>query len=264
MSATVRLMVPGDLSFANAVREQAGWNQTPQDWQAVLDYSQALCFVAEGDGRPMGTVSVILYENCLAWIGMLLVLEEFRGRGVGRALLDQALAASSGAESVGLDATPAGRPLYEKSGFSVVAELSRWEGNPPSGDTGAPGRISDSHLALDREVFGCDREEWLRLLGQRSHIVAAENGFGMIRPGAKAWYLGPLVASDPDTASAIVERLLPIARGGPIYWDSPDHAFVSPADRGFVRQRPLYRMIRGKMIAQNLPQMIAIADPATG
>ncbi|MEI8310916.1 MAG: GNAT family N-acetyltransferase, partial [Verrucomicrobiota bacterium] len=139
MSLAVRLMARGDLGFANAVREQAGWNQTPQDWQALLDYSQSLCFVAEENGRPAGTVSVIRYGNCLAWIGMLLVLEECRGRGVGGALLNQALTASAGAKSIGLDATPAGRPLYEKNGFAVVAELSRWEGRPQWNDADAPG-----------------------------------------------------------------------------------------------------------------------------
>lgn len=179
MSPTVRLMVPGDLIFANAVREQAGWNQTPQDWQALLDFSQALCFVAEGDARPMGTVSVIPYGNC---------------------------------------------------------------------------------LALDREVFGCDREEWLRVLSQRPHVVSGEN---MMRPGAKAWYLGPLVARDHDASTDIVERLLPVACGGKVFWDDPDHAAISPAEWGVVRQRPLCQMIRGKALAQDLSKMIAIADSAT-
>ena len=264
MSVTVRLMAPADLDFANAVREQAGWNQTPQDWQALLDFSQSLCFVAEEKGRPVGTVSVIRYGNCLAWIGMLLVLEECRGRGVGGALLAQALAASSGAKSIGLDATPAGRPLYEKNGFAVVAELSRWEGQPQTNEPGTTDRISDTLFSLVRGAFGCDREAWLRLLGKRSHVVAVENGYGMMRAGAKAWYLGPLVARDPDASKELVERLLPFARGGNVYWDSPDRALISPADWGFVRQRPLYRMIRGKAVEQNVSQMIAIADPATG
>jgi GNAT superfamily N-acetyltransferase len=264
MSVKVRRMQGEDLGFANAVREQAGWNQTPQDWQALLDFSEAQCFVAEEDARAVGTVSVIKYGDCLAWIGMLLVLEECRGRGVGGALLQKALTASSGAASIGLDATPAGRPLYEKNGFSVVAELSRWEGQPQASVRGEPGILTHEHLSMDREAFGCDREAWLKRLGQRSDVVAIEGGFGMIRPGARAWYLGPLVASHPEAAVSIVDRLLSFARGEKVFWDAPDLAPISPADWGFVRQRPLYRMIQGKTPTQDVSELIAIADPATG
>jgi GNAT superfamily N-acetyltransferase len=57
----------------------------------------------------------------LAWIGMMLVAQEHRGRGVGKQLMRTALdhCGRSGIAEVKLDATPAGRnnlPIARASG----------------------------------------------------------------------------------------------------------------------------------------------------
>ncbi|MFZ4681459.1 MAG: hypothetical protein ACOYMS_03065 [Terrimicrobiaceae bacterium] len=188
----------------------------------------------------------------------------FPGRGVGRALLDRALTAAAGVECIGLDATPAGRPLYEKKGGRVVADLSRWEGNGLWTETGPSGTLSDDLLSLDRSVFGCDRETWLRRVAGRSALVAGAGYVGLLRAGAKAWYLGPLVARSGNASIEAIERLLPFAHGQKVYWDSPDLAFASPSQWGFTRQCPIYRMMLGKTLEQKVSHMIAIADPSTG
>ena len=52
MSLTMRLMGSEDMSFANSIRDQAGWNQTPQDWQDLLNCPDSLCFLAVESAGP--------------------------------------------------------------------------------------------------------------------------------------------------------------------------------------------------------------------
>jgi hypothetical protein len=165
---------------------------------------------------------------------------------------------------MGLDATPAGRPLYEKKGFEVVSHLNRWEGQCGVGKRKASTGDWTALLTEDRTTFGCDRSTWLRRLARDSRVAATEQGFGMMRHGAKARYLGPVLALNADAGMEIIDLLTSEANGETVYWDAPEEAPVSPSRWGFVRQRPLYRMILGKPLPQKFSQMIAIADPATG
>src|SRR5205823_2979194 len=87
------------------------------------------CFVAELGGAAVGTTACFLFGR-VAWVAMVLVDEAARGRGVGTALMRHALAFADdrGIRSVRLDATPLGRPIYEKLGFVAEYPLTRYAG----------------------------------------------------------------------------------------------------------------------------------------
>src|SRR5207244_10308868 len=73
-------------------------------------------------------------------------------------------------------------------------------------------------------------------------------GFGMVRPGSRALYLGPLAAVDPLCAEEIVRGLLEGSGDEPFFWDLPDRneSAVALAKRlGFKAQRNLTRMFLG-------------------
>src|ERR1035441_8009995 len=67
-------------------------------------------------GNVLGTAAYLRYD-ALGWIAMMLVDPAERRAGLGAQLLTEALAAVAGAPCVGLDATPAGEPLYRRFGF---------------------------------------------------------------------------------------------------------------------------------------------------
>ena len=87
----VREMSESDLLFADSLRGLVGWNQTVDDWKGLLDLSPRGCFVGEWDGLKAGTATTICYGSELAWIGMVLVHPDLRGRGIGSALLNRCL-----------------------------------------------------------------------------------------------------------------------------------------------------------------------------
>src|SRR5262249_59937946 len=89
---SIRLMTPGDLAAADALRAAAGWNQTLQDWRRFLHCEPEGCFIAERDQIALGTATIIRYGSALGWIGMVLVHPDHRRQGVGSALLRPCLA----------------------------------------------------------------------------------------------------------------------------------------------------------------------------
>ncbi len=138
----IRRMIIDDLPLGLRLTRQAGWNQTESDWQRFLSMQPEGCFVAEMDGSSAGTTTTCVFDG-VAWIAMVLVDKSVRGRGIGTGLLRHAIdyLKERNVRTVRLDATPAGRPIYEKLGFVPEYELARYEGvvkdlRLPIGDCG--------------------------------------------------------------------------------------------------------------------------------
>ena len=192
----------------------AGWNQTPDDWRRLIDLSPEGCFKAVQAGRIVGSVTTTPLGNRVAWIGMMLVHPDFRRRGIARALMLRAieLLRNQGFATIGLDATPLGKPLYQQLGFRSAWGWSRWRNELPSiagaGLSEAPTLglgtgLSDSLLAIDRSAVGVDRGEILRSLARASSVVVSDEGFAMLRPGRVASQLGPVVAKTSTTPRSV-------------------------------------------------------------
>ncbi len=278
----LRRMTPADIPAAERLRAQAGWNQTPADWQRLLAWAPDGCLVADQDGQVVGTVTTTAYGTRLAWLGMLLVAADLRQRGLGRALLARALAwlaQDVGVDTVALDATPLGQPLYAHAGFTPAWGLQRWAGRAPRvacPPEVRPLRAADraTLAALDRPVFGADRA------GLLTDLIAAHppgcflldgvagRGYVCSRPGAHSWYLGPLVATDPAAAARLLHAALYPLRGEPVVLDVPEPNAAAAAlltALGFAPQRSFLRMYRGpgELVAAR-PQYFSIAGPEIG
>jgi len=280
MELQVAQLSSRDIAAAQQLVESAGWNQLPNDWLRMIANQSDGCYKAYSNGALLGTVTTISFENSVAWIGMMLVHPDRRRQGIGKRLMHAAIdyLKSTGVKSIGLDATPAGRPLYEQLGFEVSAPWQRWQrGNAqdssPSLEVPATGVQPDQRpqwnncSEMDRRAFGVDRWQWLEQLAMQSAVVASPGGFGLLRPGRVAAYLGPVVAQDLPSAELIVGSLLETAP--PVcMWDVPPHnaaAEALAAKLGFTPIRTLYRMWLGEPGPVGQPANIfAISDPATG
>ncbi len=266
----IRVLEPGDLPFADALRAAVGWNQTLPDWHRFLAHEPGGCFLAELDGQPVGTATTTRHgvSGELAWIGMVLVDPAFRRQGIGRALLQHAIHGldQRGVRWVRLDATPDGKPVYDGLGFREDWTLTRWERGPSTqGPTSRrdpkSGAIQLAGLTppdlpglleLDAAAFGSDRSRLLRALladarsalrvGDPSHPAPA---YGLLRDGARAAYLGPVVAREPEAGRSLVACLLHSTGGERVFWDIPDSNIAArglASELGFTEQRRLHRM----------------------
>ena len=253
----IRRMTKDDIPAGMRLKESAGWNQTEQDWATVLDVEPEGCWVYEVDGTVAGATTAVCYGQDLAWIGMVLVLPEFRRRGIARSLMQHTLAFTEarGVDCVKLDATNMGRPLYLDLGFEDEAPIERWgtvveSPAPATTDSGDPPPLTDGAdiVALDRKAFGADRAALLGLLADRyGQPWTLPGAYLMSRPGSNARFLGPCVAERTEDAGRLIRFLLNRHPGEPVFWDLlPDNQEVrSLAEAlGFEPKRRLARMAR--------------------
>ena len=282
---TLRVMTEADLPFADSVRALVGWNQTPRDWLRFLAMEPLGCFVAEWDGKPAGTATTISYGTDLGWIGMMLVHPDFRRRGIGGALVVKCMEFLRGKNlrCIKLDATPLGKAVYDTLGFRIESHLSRWERatgifqNVSDGpDVGTWCNADANEIAAtDTAAFGTSRARLLRELATDSRVaLVSQNasggitGFGMLREGTHAAYLGPCSATDEAAGLRLIAQLVSRAGSARIFWDIHDDnvAAVEWAQRhGFTRQRPLIRMALGEGATPgDLRKQFAIAAPEVG
>src|SRR4029078_13410286 len=102
-SFILRPMQAGDIVSAMKLSEAEGWNQTEKDWQLFLENDGNICIVAETGSKVVGTPTAINYSNQVAWIGMVLVNKEFRGRGISQSLLSRVIEKLERCKSIKLD-----------------------------------------------------------------------------------------------------------------------------------------------------------------
>lgn len=201
---------------------------------------------------------------------MVLVHPDFRRRGLATLLLESCIEYLTPiTKCIKLDATPAGMKVYEKLGFVEESRLYRWEGTAPPGESGKS-MEADIPFEMDTAAFGMDRESYLKVLAEDSAVFVSPNhsGYGMIRQGKNASYLGPVISTDSRSGKQIIGSLLAREAGRKTYWDIHEanrNAVELAEEFGFVRQRELIRMRLG---TEGFPGVLdrqwAITGPATG
>ncbi len=277
---SIRPMNADDVPWGMKLKDQAGWNQTPADWQRLLALQPEGCFVAEWDGRVVGTTCVTCFGP-VGWISMVLVDLRYRGRGVGTRLMEHALAHLDGERirTVRLDATPLGQPVYAKLGFTAEYEMARWEGTVEAGrlDAGimcAAQEQLDAIAELDRQATGTPRRRLLERLHREQpealRIAMADGriaGYSHFRLGSRARQIGPVIALDAPSGEALLDGVLHEAAGQPIYLDVP---LVNPAamrwagSRRLGIQRQFVRMFRGEPVVDCPERIWASFGPEKG
>jgi GNAT superfamily N-acetyltransferase len=275
----IRLLFESDIPAAMRLKEAAGWNQTEDDWRRLLLLEPYGCFCAIKDGRVVGTTTTTTYGDELAWIGMVLVDPEYRRQGIAAKLMNVALDYLNGrVTTVKLDATALGQPVYEKLGFQVESLIERWGGTGRlhSEKQGDIGRNSlNELLALDQLAFNADRSKLIEALIDEATVPpvlvrdanGALSGYALVRSGTRAYYVGPVVAKDPQQVETLLDRALNQLGHGRVYIDFNKECSTGTnvlSDRGFVKERDLIRMRAGRPSPKTSPLVVAIAGPEIG
>lgn len=289
---TVRYLTAQDIPFGLKLSNLAGWNQTAADWAMLLEQSTCGNFLACYNGVEAGTVTTVTYTQKLSWVGMLLVAPEFRRLGVGTALLQAAIRAVRALGAVCLDATPAGKPLYDRLGFRELYRLGRWLRPPAPLERGPAVKCMPlSHESLpaildyDRPVFGADRAGILRYLLHNTPSLAffysddrEIQGYCLGRTGQNYVHIGPLVADRLEIAGDLLLSALLVCAHQPVILDnSSQHPGWDQLlhNLGFMEQRPFIRMYLGDkrlgvkrlgefVLPEHHARQFAIAGPEIG
>jgi GNAT superfamily N-acetyltransferase len=276
---------PSELDDVDALVREARWNQIAADWQVFLAHGRVYALVTT-EGRIVATTATLPYGGRFAWISMVLVAGEYRRQGLATQLMRRAMDELAAAGLVpALDATPDGRAVYRRLGFTDswgFARLIRRERQAaaafatPAGVTVRPVTDADwpALCAYDAAAFGAERGAVLA--GLRGRLPPAEfvaeragrvAGFLLGRDGMLAGHLCPLIADDDAIACVLIARALD-ALDGPLFIDLADdksavRRFLET--RGFAAVRPFTRMLYGTAARFDDPaRTFAVVGPEFG
>jgi len=259
----VRPMQPGDIVYAMKLSNAEGWNQTENDWKLLIESPQNVCLVAEYNKKIIGTTTAMNYANQIAWIGMVLVAKESRGQGVSKLLLTNILKKLESFESIKLDATPAGKQVYQKFDFKDEYLITRVVTGSMTNlsfedDTTLAESIRlkdiEEIVALDEHVFGTNRRQLIESLINRyphkAWLLKRNNsiaGFALGRDGNKYHQVGPVCGSTINDVKMLIRRALKELIYQPVVIDvlSEKEDLISWLHSiGFTMQRHFVRMYK--------------------
>lgn len=262
-------MTESDLSAALLLSTSVGWNQIPADWQRMLLLERSGCFVAVQNGEVVGTTLCCTFGT-VAWLAMVIVREDQRGRGLGRELVRTGLeyAQQQGAKTVRLDATLLGQAVYRKLGFVPQFELIRMGGivgvSVVSSSTehqilNATPKDFDEIFRLDHEGTRTEREKLLRrLFSEWNPSIAVSltgkiDGFLASRQGRLSKQYGPMSGSEAAAVDLLSDALTNSC-GQSVIADIPVHreSLLQVARKfGLSEQRTLLRMCYGDAVEES-------------
>jgi len=253
-----------------------GWQDTDSDWRVL--HEAATVFGVRRAGRLVGQVALGVY-GATGTVAKMVVAPEVQGQRIGARLMDALLdeAEGRGIPVLGLVATDAGRPVYERRGFVPTGETVVLVGTPaPLPASGVAVPLAGAAVAVEVET------RWMRcsratLLGARFREAIATSALvgpdGRARafalataqpPGA---LIGPIIAETEDEARLLIAALFQAAPG-PARIDVPvEHAgFRAWLEQlGFREQVRRPEMARGaSRLPWQVPQRFALASQAWG
>ncbi|MFE5770023.1 GNAT family N-acetyltransferase [Streptomyces sp. NPDC056485] len=237
-----------DMELIRLWADEEVWNPGDSDRFAFAVADPAGFLVGRIGGEPVACISAVRYGADFGFIGFYIARPAFRGRGYGIRLWRAGMERLDG-RLVGLDGVVGQQDNYRKSGFRSAWNNVRYEGVPRSdgsgggaggaggdGGGGAGFEVVDAAslpfgllAAYDRRFFPASRDAFLSAwtgLPGRTALAAVRDGriegLGVVRPCSGASRIGPLYASAPAIASALLHRLAAHTPDGVVAVDVPD------------------------------------------
>lgn len=247
-----------------ALAAAEGWISGAWELEFLLAAFPSGCLVCRDNGMPVAFVTSVKYALS-GWIGNLIVRREWRGRGIGSALLQRALEAldEAGTRTVWLTASESGRPIYERLGFSAIDTVVRWEGK---GSLAISREIAgtDEIIALDASGWGDSRAALLERVVSRGPASLLPAGFLVCQQWEGAVQLGPWSCGNSASAAALLGRaVVPSRDGVRMFLDVPEGNRAAPGllrSDGFVPGSSTTLMCRGDAPTYAPERIFALAS----
>ena len=271
---TIRPLCDSDIDFVTEISKLEGFAPGIGDLGIYQNTDTQGLWVGWLNNNPIGCIAGVRYNEDYGFLGLFLVIEEYRGRGFGLQLWKKALDHLKDLPCVGLEAAPERIVDYSKWGFTVSSKTTRWqwlgdgkllEVSISKDDLNQFSFVEGSSIPSNAvEKFDEKREttprphflsDWLKHpAGKVIAVIDREgvcHGFGRIRPcllrDGKGWRIGPLMADKPKLIKILLKKLID-SHPGLIIIDSPglnQYASKLFKDLGFKSESETFRMYRG-------------------
>ena len=209
----LRRMVPSDLPGAHRLSQAVRWPHRLEDWEFVAGLGNG--FVAEQAGELIGTALCWALDDDHGALGLVIVVPEAQGGGIGKALMARVLDAL-GDRITFLHATPAGQPLYEKLGFKACGSVTQHQAvlgvvetvAPLPGESLRKGSADDLPrlIAFAQRSTGIDPQKTLVALQDVAASIIVERdgdvvGCAFLRRFGRGYVIGPVYAERDENAT---------------------------------------------------------------
>jgi GNAT superfamily N-acetyltransferase len=234
------------LAGAARLSHQAKWPHRLEDWEMALYLSAGIVAVDAKAPNVLGTVLMTPYKQDVATINMVIVDEAARGHGLGRRLMEAAMALAD-SRVLRLIATREGLPLYQKLGFRQTGTIVQYQGQagvvspPPNVRPAEPHEMS-AIIELDRTACGADRENLLRVVAKVGRLAVLDDGskiagFAAVRAFGRGEVIGPVVAANVEDGKALLAHFMAARQGHFVRVDAAEATQLGPwlVDKGLVR-----------------------------
>ena len=261
----LRQMQLSDVKAGMRLSTAEGWNQTEKDWKFLIANSQNICLAAEADDKVVGTTTAINYANQIAWIGMVLVDKNYRGKGISKMLLENVLEKLKQCRSIKLDATSAGREVYKKFGFKDEYSITRmtcssikssFENDENAFAQSIQSKDIKAITEFDEIVFGANRTKLIEYLTveyfYKAWLLKRDNkltAFALGREGKKFYHIGPVMGETIDDVKILISKTLKEITDQPVVVDILNDKIELInwlQSLGFTRQREFVRMYKNE------------------
>jgi len=234
-SYDIRTMRREEMDFAIELAASEGWNPGIHDAACFYNTDPDGFFVGLLNGRIIGCISDVSYDGVFGFLGLYIIVPEYRGRGYGIRLWNKAIQRLEG-HNIGLDGVVEQQPNYLKSGFKFAYRNIRYEGVAGSVTTFPHSIVDlrsvkfDDLCTYDRNSFPANRGRFLRhwiTMPESVGVAYIEDGlirgYGLIRRCYRGYKIGPLFADTLEIGESIFSSLTSsVPKGSPVFLDVPE------------------------------------------
>lgn len=214
-----------------------GWNPGRGDLAVARAFDPDAFVALRRNGEMIGGGSIIRYGDIFGFMGLFILRADMRGVGLGGAFwrwrLDRLRARLAPDAVIGMDGVYAMTPFYRRGGFVDAFRHLRLQGVARgAADPDAvrdPAALLADICAFDRDVFPAPRaaflSAWINRPGIRVSGIYGRDGllaWGVARPCAEGFKIGPLFARDARAAERALGDLLSLIAGAQVQMDVPE------------------------------------------
>lgn len=272
----IRTMSLSELETVLGWAKDEGWNPGVSDASAFFAADPGGFFLADVDGTPAASISVVNHDDHHAFLGLYICKPKFRGQGIGFALWNAALN-HAGTRAVTLEGVVEQQSNYARSGFKLLGKTVRYSGKVTGelagADLASPGDMPWL-LRADQTSAGHTRnsysEAWFANTDSRKTVALYDAGnpvaFATFRTCIEGTKIGPFHAETESQACHLLASN-PFSSSGNLYIDVPA---TSPALTTLITSlgfEPIFetaKMVRGEPAKPNPPEYHALTTLELG
>lgn len=273
----IRLMMINDLKQVYEIVDSMHWGYFDSDIKRMIDSDPQGNFVAVDEGRIIG-VNFSSQAQDFAFIGPVIVGEDFRGKKIGEDLMVAALdhLKSANVATIELDAVFPAAPLYRRLGFKDkyfsyrLRKVINWPVQPIKKFEKS---MTAELLSFDQKMTGLERSNYLEKFcaefPDSIYVIKKDKlqAYGLVRPRVEdTFWLGPLIAEDDEIALTLFDKICGVYSGKTLALGvlENNRRFIRHLRaQDFIHTIPALRMYLGERLRYD-SNMYAILAPEKG